>query len=132
MAKANDSIFIKAIYAYLLAIIFSMLFSPLFDKFYKSISVTIPGGGFGVWGNWWVLGLIQNTFFALPFFLPIFVILFIKKWQWLVWLIGIFIPFTFAWVSGNRYLFWFLIFTLAGFILGWVLKLLYEKIIAKK
>lgn len=132
MGKAKDSIFIKAIYTYLLAIVFSAIFSPIAGKIYILIFNPIDVGGLWGWADWWVASFIQNTFFALPFFIPLFVMILVKRKQWLVWLIGALIVFAIFYLGESKESLWFLIFTLAGFLLGWVIKIVYQKFIAKK
>ncbi|MDP2709301.1 MAG: hypothetical protein Q8O93_04670 [bacterium] len=119
----KKSVFLSAIYALAGAIVSSLIFSPLFGKWYLFIFNPIMTGGLEGFGNLNSLIVIQNSIFAYLFFLPLFIMIFVPRKQWLAWLILIFIPFTMVLVGGSKHLFWFLIFTLAGGLIGWLIKL---------
>ena len=114
----KKSVFLSAVYALAAAIIGSFIFSSLFGKWYVYIFKPIPTCGLSGLDCLPVLITIQNAIFAYLFFLPLFILALVPKKQWLVWLILIFIPFTMILVNGSKYLFWFVIFTIAGGLIG--------------
>ncbi|MDO8676668.1 MAG: hypothetical protein Q7K16_03420 [Candidatus Azambacteria bacterium] len=124
----KKSVFLSAIYAFIAAVISSLVFSPLFGKLYLFIFKPASTGGLGGWDNLPELGFIQNSIFAYLFFLPLFILLLVPKKQWLAWLILIFIPFLMVLVNGSKPLLWFLIFTLTGGLIGWLIKLGIKKL----
>ncbi|MFA6106612.1 MAG: hypothetical protein WC745_02955 [Patescibacteria group bacterium] len=71
---------------------------------------------------------LNSFIFAYSFFLPLFITIFVSKRQWLAWLILIFIPFTMVLVGGQKHLLWFFIFTVAGGLIGWLIKMMIEKL----
>jgi hypothetical protein len=117
----KKSVLLSAIYSFIAAIISSFIFSSLFGKLYLYIFHPIPTGGLGGWSTLDVLGAIQNSIFAYLFFLPLFIMVFIPRKQWLAWLILIFIPFTMVLSGGGKHLLWFIIFTITGGIFGYLL-----------
>jgi len=117
----KKSVFWSAVYVFILALISSIIFYSLFGKLYIYIFNPVMTGGLGGWSSLDALGAMQNTIFAYLFFLPLFTMLFVKRKQWLVWLILIFIPFTMVLVGGSKHLLWFFIFTIAGGIIGWLI-----------
>lgn len=114
--------FLSLVYSLVFAAIASLIFSPLFGWFYFLIFKPSMTCGFGGIGCIEILGLIQNSIFAYLFFLPLFVMVFIRSKQWLVWCIFIFIPFTMVLVGGWKYVLWFIIFTIVGGFLGWLIR----------
>jgi hypothetical protein len=124
----KKSVFLSAIYSFAVAIVSSFIFSSLFGKWYVYIFKPIPTCGLYGLDCLPSLGVIQNAIFAYLFFLPIFIIALVPKKQWLVWLILIFIPFTMVLVGGSKYLLWFLIFTIAGGLIGWLINLAIKKL----
>lgn|SRR3989338_801153 len=119
----KKSVFLSAIYSLIAAIISSFIFSPLFGKLNDYIFKPIKTCGLSGFDCSPALVTIQNSIFAYLFFLPLFIMIFVPKKQWLVWLILIFIPFTMVLAGGSKHLLWFLIFTLAGGLLGWLINL---------
>lgn len=108
----------QAILVYLLSLGVSIIMSPLFYEFYikifppspfnSSLFLPIPN----------IVGIIiTGTVFALYFFLTFFVFLLIKNKQCTIWLIGLFIPMLMALTSGQKHIFWAIIF----FAVGWAL-----------
>lgn len=123
----NKSIFLTAVYSFIAAVISSFVFSPVFSKLYLFIFKPALTGGLAGLDNLAELGFIQNSIFAYLFFLPLFILIFVSKKRWLVWLILIFIPFTIVLVNGSKPLLWFTIFTLAGGLVGWLINLAVKK-----
>ncbi|MBI2459869.1 MAG: hypothetical protein HYV53_05005 [Parcubacteria group bacterium] len=124
----KKSVFLSAVYTFIAAIISSFIFSSIFGKFYIFLFNPIITGGLEGFGNFKPLIVIQNSIFAYLFFLPLFILALVPKKQWLVWLILIFIPFTMVLVGGGKHLTWFLIFTLSGGLLGWLINLGVKKL----
>ncbi|MDP2736680.1 MAG: hypothetical protein Q8O59_02745 [bacterium] len=123
----NKSVFLSAVYSFIAAIISSIIFSPLFGKLYLSVFKPASTCGLSGIGCSDILGIVQNSIFAYLFFLPLFIMIFVPKKQWLVWLILIFIPFTMVLSGGSKHIIWFIIFTLAGGLIGWLINLAIEK-----
>ena len=125
----KKSVFLSAVYSFIAAIIASVIFSPLFERIYNTY-IFKPSLTGGLGGTDQLRGpvIIQNSIFAYLFFLPLFILLFVPKKQWLAWLILIFIPFTMVLVGGSKHLLWFLIFTLAGGLIGWLINLALKKL----
>lgn len=123
----NKSVFWGAAYSLLAAIFFSLIFSSLFGKLYLFIFKPVYTCGLSGLGCSDFLGIIQNSIFAFTFFLPLFVMLAMREKQWLIWLILIFIPFTIFLVGGIKFIIWFIIFTLSGGLLGWLINLVIKK-----
>jgi len=124
----KKSVFLSAVYALVAAIVGSFIFSSLFGKLYIFIFKPIQMCGLLGFGCPAILGIIQNSIFAYLFFLPLFIMIFVSKKQWLVWLILIFIPFTMALSGGSKHLLWFVILTLAGGLIGWLISLAIKKL----
>ncbi|MDD5031646.1 MAG: hypothetical protein PHR36_01210 [Patescibacteria group bacterium] len=123
----KKSIFLSAVYSFVAAIVGSIIFSTAFGKLYVFIFRPILTCGLSGFDCLPVLGVIQNSIFAYLFFLPLFVLVLVPKKQWLIWLILVFIPFTMVLVGGSKHLLWFVIFTLAGGVIGWLIKLVIKK-----
>ncbi|MDO8593125.1 MAG: hypothetical protein Q7R92_05215 [bacterium] len=124
----KKSVVLPAIYALVATIISSLIFSSLFGKLYLFIFKPASTCGLSGIGCSDILGVIQNSIFAYLFFLPLFIMIFIPRKQWLAWLILIFIPFTMVLAGGSKHLLWFLIFTLTGGLIGWLIKLAIKKL----
>jgi len=123
----KKSIFLSAIYSFIAAVISSFIFSSLFGKLYLFIFRPALTGGLAGWDNLEALGFIQNSIFAFLFFLPLFILIFVSRRQWLVWLILIFIPLSIMLVGGSKYLLWLAVFTIAGGLIGWLINLAIKK-----
>lgn len=123
----KKSMFLSSIYSLVSATIVSIIFLPLFNNFYLSNFNPIKFNSmFSLWNYEFDIKL--NSFiFSISFFLPLFILILVPKRQWLVWLILIFIPFTMTLVNGGKYLLWFLIFTIAGGLVGWLINLTIKK-----
>ncbi|OIO50671.1 MAG: hypothetical protein AUJ11_02525 [Parcubacteria group bacterium CG1_02_44_65] len=124
----NKSVFLSAVYSLVAAIVGSFIFSSLFGKWYVYIFKPIKTCGLSGLDCLPALITIQNAIFAYLFFLPLFILIFVPRKQWLVWLILIFIPFTMVLVNGSKYLIWFFIFTIAGGLIGWLINLAIKKL----
>jgi len=123
----KKSVFLSAIYSMIAAIISSFIFSPLFGKLNDLIFKPLKTCGLSGFDCSPILMTIQNSIFAYLFFLPLFVMILVPRKQWLAWLILIFIPFTMVLAGGSKHLLWFLVFTLAGGLLGWLINLAIKK-----
>ena len=123
----NKPVFLSAIYSFVAAIISSFIFSPIFGKL--NIYIFGPLKTCGLSGLECLPSLItiQDAISAYIFFLPLFILFFVTRKQWLSWLILIFIPFTIVLVGGSKNLLWFAIFTLAGGLIGWLINLVIKK-----
>ncbi len=124
----NKSVFLSAFYSFIASVVSSFIFSSLFGKLYIFIFKPIPICGLFGFGCPAILEIIQNAIFAYLFFLPLFIITLVPKKQWLVWLILIFIPFTMVLSGGSKHLFWFVIFTISGGLIGWLINLGIKKL----
>ena len=127
MKKESLSIGMQVFYAYLGAIILSMIFSPITGNLYLSILNLPRGGGLGGYGNNPDLFFIQNIIVALPLFIPLFVLPLVKRGWWLIWFIGVILP-LFLLLSGEfKYFLWFIISSIIGAFLGWIIKMIIKK-----
>ena len=123
----KKSVFLLAVYALVATIISSFIFSPIFNNFYLSYFNPIKFNSmFSLWSYGFDIKL--NSFiFSFSLFLPLFILALVPKKRWLAWLILIFIPFTMVLVGGSKHLLWFLIFTIAGGLIGWLINLAIKK-----
>src|SRR3989338_11503097 len=119
----KKSVFLSVVYSFIAAIIGSLIFSPLFGRLYLLVFKPASTCGLSGIGCSNILGVIQNSIFAYIFFLPLFIMIFVPRKQWLAWLILIFIPFTMALSGGSKHIFWFIIFTISGGLIGWLINL---------
>lgn len=118
----NYNFYKNVIKIYFLSLLMAIVFSPLFGKLYILIFKPLMTGGLEGLGNLKGLFYIQSAIFSLSFFIPLFIIIFLKQKKLLFWLIGIFIPFTMVLVGGKKHILWFIIFTITGVVLGWLAK----------
>ncbi len=123
----KKSMFLLVVYSFILSVISSFIFSPIFGKLNDYIFKPLKTCGLSGFGCNNILGFIQNSIFAYLFFLPLYIMLVVPKKQWLAWLILIFIPFTMVLIGGSKHLFWFAIFTIAGGIIGWLINMAIKK-----
>ncbi|MDD4271459.1 MAG: hypothetical protein PHF50_01500 [Patescibacteria group bacterium] len=122
----KKSVFLQVVYSFIAAVISSFIFSSLFKLFYDKI-LNPSNGGYGLFygrGEELIVGAI---IFAYLFFLPLFIMVFVSRKQWLSWLILIFVPFTMVLAEGSKHILWFFIFTLAGGLIGWLINLVIKK-----
>jgi len=120
MKKINQySLIAQAIIVYLLSLVVSSIFSPLFGKLYILIfSPPNFGGGFFFTIND-PNAILDGIFFGFFFFLPFFIFWLIKKRQWLIWFIGAIFPLSIAVIGGGlKDTAWALILTFAGWLLA--------------
>jgi len=123
----NKSVFLLSVYALIATIISSIAFFPVFNDFYLlNFNPVKFNSMFSLWSYDFDIRL--NSFiFAFILFIPLFVLALIPKKQWLAWLVLTFVPFVFILVGGSKHLLWFAIFTLAGGLIGWLIKLAIKK-----
>lgn len=124
----KKSVFLLAVYSFIAAIVSSFIFLPVFNNFYLSNFNPVKFNSmFSLWSYGFDIKL--NSFiFSFSFFLPLFVLTFVWAKQWLAWLILIFIPFILILVGGSKHLLWFVIFTIVGGLIGWLINLAIKKI----
>ena len=123
----NYNFYRNVIKIYFLSLLTAVIFSPLFGKIYIWAFKPLMTGGLEGLGDSMVLFYIQSAIFSLAFFIPLYTVFLINKKLLLVWLIGIIVPFAMAFVGGNKHLLWFVIFTVAGGIIGWLIKFSIKK-----
>ncbi|MFH1583326.1 MAG: hypothetical protein ABIB72_03350 [Candidatus Falkowbacteria bacterium] len=123
----KKSVFLSAIYSLMVAMVSSMILLPIFNNFYLlNFNPVKFNSMFSLWSYGFDIKL--NSFiFSFSFFLPLFILIFVPKKQWLAWLILIFIPFTMVLVGGSKHLLWFIIFTIVGGLIGWLINLAIKK-----
>jgi len=122
----KKSIFLMAIYSYFLSVVISLIFLPLFSFFYDKV-LNPPKVGYGLFFGRNEELIIGGIIFSYIFFLPLSTFILVHRKQLLVWLIGILFPFTMVLASGSKHLLWFVIFTLVGGLIGWLIKLAMKK-----
>lgn len=125
MEQKNNSIVFKAVISYLVTIVFSAVFTPLFIKFYDSI-LDKSNVGYGLFFGRQEELIVGGYIFAYTLFLPLIIFIFVSRKQWLAWLIGIIFPVYIIFSEGKDIL-WFVIFTITGGIIGWLIKLAIKK-----
>lgn len=124
MIKISPPIILKSIASYLLSLFIAILFVPLFSEFYGQI-FNPPIIGYGILGNVNEELMFSGFLFSYMFILPLVVNILVSKKMWLVWLVGI-LPFI-IFIRGLKEVLWFVIFTVLGALLGWLIKFLYKK-----
>ena len=122
----KKSVFLSAVYSYLLSILFALIFSPKFSFFYEKV-LNPPKIGYGLFSGRNEELIVGGIIFSYIFFLPIFTLILMQKRQWLVWLIGIILTFIIV-LSEMNYIIWFFIFTIAGGLIGWLINLAIKKL----
>lgn len=129
--KQNNNIISLAL-SLVLSIVLSLLFLIIFISFYENVFSPVKFDSmFSLWSNEFDIKL--NSFiFAYSFFLPIFVMLFAVKKQGLQWLLLIAMPLILVLVGGSRHLLWFVIFTVAGGFVGWLMNMTINKFKTQK
>ncbi len=120
MINEKNSIIFKAFITYLVSIIVSAVFIPLFIKFYDSI-LDKSNVGYGLFFGRQEELIVGGYIFAYTLFLPLIIFIFVGRKKWLVWLIGIIFPAYIIFSEGKDIL-WFVIFTIAGGVIGWLIK----------
>lgn len=127
MKTQEHPFILKVIYAYILSIIFSILLILLFSKFYDLVfnPALFRYGWFYDRNQELVIG---GIIFSYVFLLPLFVFLLISRKKIVIWLIGIIIPFLFLLKAGLKEILWFIIFTILGAVIGWLIKYVYKKL----
>lgn len=117
----KKSVFLSAVYVYLLSILIALIFSPVFKFFYDKF-LNPPNAGYGLFFGRNEELVVGGIIFSYIFFLPFFILILIRRRQWLAWLIGIILPMIIV-LSEGSYIFWLIIFTLTGGLLGWLINL---------
>ncbi|MEK7653043.1 MAG: hypothetical protein AAB358_00980 [Patescibacteria group bacterium] len=128
MIKTKLSTGIKTVYVYLLAIFAAAVFSSPFRKIYDIFVLEKSNVGYGFFSGRNEELIVGGLIFSFLFFLALFVSIFIEEKKWLIWLIGIILPITIIIQQESDYILWSIIFTLAGFVLGWLIRFIYKKI----
>lgn len=119
------SVFLTAIYVYLISVFVALIFSPVFKLFYDKI-LNPPKIGYGLFFGRNEELIVGGIIFSYTFFLPLITLVLTKKIQWLVWLIGIILPLIIV-LSEMNYIIWFVVFTVAGALTGWLINLTMKK-----
>jgi len=124
----KKSVFLSAVYSLVATMIGSIIFLSIFNNFYLSNFNPIKFNSmFSLWSYGFDIKL--NSFiFAFSFFLPLFIFILVSRKQWLVWSVLVFIPFILVLVGGSKHLLWFIIFTLVGGLIGWLINLTIKKL----
>ena len=122
----RKSIFLLVVYSYLLSIFVSLIFSPLFSFFYDRV-LKPPQVGYGLFFGRGEEIIIGGIIFSYIFFLPLFILILTSKKQWLSWLIGSILP-SFIFFSEKNYVIWFVIFTISGGLIGWLINITLKKL----
>ena len=118
----------KIIYSYLISLLLAVIFLKVFKEFYIWLfSPPKFSSLFSLWGNNFELNF-SGFIYAFIFFLPLVIFIIVERKRLLVWLVGIFIPFFLIIAEGKKEVLWFVIFTLAGGVIGWLIKLTIKKL----
>ena len=117
----KKSVFLIAVYTYLLSIFVAFITSHFFSFFYDKV-LNPPKVGYGLFYGRGEELIIGGIIFSYIFFLPLFTMILASRKIWLIWFAGVIIPVAIFFSEGN-YLLWFVIFTIAGGLIGWLIKL---------
>src|SRR3989338_3522676 len=101
----KKSVFLSAVYIYILSTLFAFIFSPVFKFFYDKV-LNPPKVGYGLFSGRSEELIVGGIIFSYIFFLPIFTLVLMQKRQWLVWLVGIILTFIIV-LSEMNYIIWF-------------------------
>lgn len=121
----KKSLFLSAVYSYALSIFVALIASPLFRIFYDK-ALNPPKVSYDLFFGRSEELTVGGILFSYIFFLPFFTSILVSKRQWLVWLIGAILP-VMIFFSEGKHLLWFVIFTLAGGVIGWLIKMTIKK-----
>ena len=123
----KKSTFLQAVYSYLATFLLAVIFAKLFREFYIwQFNPPMFRSIFSVWSKNFELNF-SGFIYAVIFFMPLIVFLFLTKKKWLIWLIGVLFPLLLIIPGGNKDLLWFVIFTIMGGLIGWLIKLAIKK-----
>ena len=123
----KKSVFLTAVYTYLATSLLALIFMKVFREFYVwQFNPPKFNSIFSLWSNNSELNF-SGFIYSFIFFLSLVIFIFVKRKKILVWLIGIFVPFLLIIAGGRKEMLWFLIFTLAGGLIGWLIKLTIRK-----
>lgn len=123
----KKSIFLSAIYVYLFAILLSLVFMKVFREFYVwQFNPPTFGSIFSLWSNNFELNF-SGFIYSFILFLPATIFILAERKKVLIWLIGVFVPFLLIIAGSSKEMLWFIIFTIAGGLIGWLINLAIEK-----
>ena len=119
----KKSVFLSAVYAYLATFLLALIFMKFFREFYVwQFDPSSFSSIFSLWSNNFELNF-TGFIYAFILFLPLVIFIFVKKRKILIWSIGAIIPFLLIIAGYRKEILWFVIFTLAGGLVGWLINL---------
>ena len=126
MENPEHPLVLKVFYSYLLSLACSLLSISLFSRVYGFIfnPPLYRSGLFYDRGHELIIG---GFILALAFFIPLFIFLIVPRKKWLAWLFAAIIPFLMFLQQGYKEVLWFVILTILGSLIGWLIKLAYKK-----
>ena len=117
----------KIIFSYLVALLLALIFLKVFKEFYIwQFNPSKFNSIFSLWDNNSEINF-SGFIYAFIFFLPLLVFVLLKR-KFLVWLIGIFIPFLLIIAGGSKEILWFVVLTIIGGLIGWLINLAVKKL----
>ena len=118
----------KIIYSYLITFLLALIFLKVFKEFY--IWWFNPPRFSSIFSLWDINFELSFTGFiySFIFFLPLVIFIVIERKKLLIWSIGIFIPFLLIFAGGVKEIIWVVIFTIAGSLIGWLIKFAIKKL----
>lgn len=124
----KKSVFLSTIYVYLSTILLALVFMKVFREFYVwQFNPPKFSSIFSLWSNNFELNF-TGFIYALIFFLPLSIFILMERKKLLIWLIGIFVPFLLIIAGGSKEIIWFIIFTLIGGLIGWLINIGIKKL----
>jgi hypothetical protein len=124
----KKSVFLSTVYVYLSTILLALVFMKVFREFYVwQFNPPKFSSIFSLWSNNFELNF-TGFIYALIFFLPLSIFILMERKKLLIWLLGIFIPFLLIIAGGSKEIIWFLIFTVTGGLIGWLINIGIKKL----
>lgn len=123
----KKSVFLQVAYSYLVTVLLAIVFMKIFKEFYVwQFNPPKFNSMFSLWSNNLEFNF-SGFIYSFTFFLPLAIFIFVQRKKVLVWAVGIFIPFLLIIAGYKMEMLWFLIFTLVGGLIGWLINLAVKK-----
>lgn len=124
----KKSVFLSAIYSYLATLLSALIFMKVFREFYIwQFNPPRFSSMFSLWSNNSELNF-TGFIYAFIFFLPLVIFILTERKRILIWFVGVVVPFLLIIAGYRKEILWFVIFTLAGGLIGWLINLAIKKL----
>jgi len=118
----KKSIILTTFCSYVASLLLALIFFKIFREVYVwQFNPPQFSSILSLWSNNFELNF-SGFIYAYIFFLPLVILLILARKRLLAWVMGIIIPFFLVAPGGTKELFWFIILTLAGGAVGWLLR----------